>query len=185
MATITHGSGSVASGQTRTEVRTVTATREAATRYVLAGLRLALGWVFLWAFLDKVFGLGHETKLAWYNGGNPTRGFLKGAEGPFAGFYHSIAGAGWTNWLFMLGLLTIGVALISGIGMRFAAIAGGIMLVMMWSAVLPPANNIFMDDHLIYAGLLAILALSSAGDTWGLGRVWSRIPQVAARPWLR
>ena len=30
-------------------------------RYALAAARLALGWTFLWAFLDKMFGLGHET----------------------------------------------------------------------------------------------------------------------------
>ncbi len=35
-----------------------------AARYVFAGIRLALGWVFLWAFLDKTFGLGHETESA-------------------------------------------------------------------------------------------------------------------------
>ena len=36
----------------------------AAARYVFAGVRIALGWVFLWAFLDKLFGLGHETPSA-------------------------------------------------------------------------------------------------------------------------
>ena len=36
----------------------VTGRTAAATRYLLAGIRIALGWVFLWAFLDKLFGLG-------------------------------------------------------------------------------------------------------------------------------
>ena len=137
-------------------------TRQKATRYVWAGLRLALGWVFLWAFLDKMFGLGHETpaKNAWINGGSPTKGFLGNAvEGPFAGFYQNLAGAAWADTLFMVGLLGIGVALMLGIGIRVAAVAGGLLLVLMWTAVLPPANNPFMDDHLIYAGLLAGLAL--------------------------
>ena len=188
MATIVHGSDKVSTRTERVAAGTVAGTREAALRYVMGGLRLALGWVFLWAFLDKLFGLGHETasKAAWINGGNPTKGFLsKGAEGPFASFYHSIAGAGWVNWLFMLGLLAIGVALIAGIGMRFAAVAGGLMLVMMWTVVLPPANNLFMDDHLIYAGVLAALALAGAGNTLGFGRRWSRIPFVAKNPWLK
>src|SRR5688572_461628 len=35
-----------------------------AARYLLAGVRLALGWVFLWAFLDKAFGLGFATPAA-------------------------------------------------------------------------------------------------------------------------
>jgi len=110
-------------------------TRQKATRYVWAGLRLALGWVFLWAFLDKMFGLGHETpaKNAWINGGSPTKGFLGNAvEGPFAGFYQNLAGAAWADTLFMVGLLGIGVALMLGIGIRVAAVAGGLLLGLMW-----------------------------------------------------
>ncbi|MCW3815171.1 DoxX family protein [Micromonospora sp. DR5-3] len=168
--------------------RNVETTRAKALRYVLAGLRIALGWTFLWAFLDKMFGLGHETaaKAAWINGGSPTKGFLAfGTAGPFQGFYQGIGGAAWADWLFMLGLLGIGVALLLGIGTRIAAVAGGLLLVMMWTAVLPPANNPFMDDHLIYAGVLAVLALVGAGDTLGLGRVWARLPIVQRLPWLR
>jgi thiosulfate dehydrogenase (quinone) large subunit len=187
MATIVHGTGSVSAPAARTAAGTVATTRQTATRYVMAALRLSLGWVFLWAFLDKLFGLGHETttKAAWLNGGNPTKGFLSHGSGPFADFYHSFAGAGWANWLFMIGLATIGLALIAGVGMRIAAVAGGAMLLMMWSAVLPPANNVFMDDHLIYLGVLAALALTSAGDSVGFGRWWARIPFVARNPWLK
>ncbi|OKI81572.1 hypothetical protein A6A27_15815 [Micromonospora sp. CB01531] len=168
--------------------RNVETTRQRAARYVLAGLRIALGWTFLWAFLDKLFGLGHETaaKNAWINGGSPTKGFLTfGAAGPFQGFYQGIAGAAWADWLFMLGLLGIGVALLLGIGTRIAAVTGGLLLVMMWTAVLPPANNPFLDDHLIYAGLLAVLALVGAGNTLGLGRPWARLPIVRRLPWLK
>jgi thiosulfate dehydrogenase (quinone) large subunit len=168
--------------------RNVETPRQKATRYVLAGLRLALGWVFLWAFLDKMFGLGHGTaaKAAWINGGSPTKGFLAfGTAGPFKGFYQEIAGAAWADWLFMLGLLGIGVALILGIGTRIAAVAGGVLLVMMWTAVLPPENNPFLDDHLVYAGLLAVLALVGAGDTLGLGRIWAKLPIVQRLPWLK
>lgn len=164
------------------------ATAGTAGRYVFAGVRIALGWVFLWAFLDKLFGLGHETteKAAWINGGSPTNGFLgRAVAGPFKDFYHNIAGAGWADWLFMLGLLGIGVALILGIGMRVAAVAGALLLVLMWTAVLPPANNPFMDDHLIYAGTIVGLALTHAGDTLGLGRWWGGTGLVRKAPWLR
>jgi thiosulfate dehydrogenase [quinone] large subunit len=163
-------------------------TAQKATRYVLAGVRLALGWVFLWAFLDKLFGLGHETKSAqaWINGGSPTKGFLGNAvSGPFESFYHSFAGAAWADWGFMIGLAGIGIALIAGVGIRIAATAGAVLLVAMWSAVLPPENNVFMDDHLIYAGVLVALALTAAGNTLGFGKVWSRLPIVQHRPWLQ
>ena len=85
----------------------------------------------------------------------------------------------------MVALLAVGTALILGIGLRVAAIAGGLLLVMMWTAVLPPENNPFMDDHLIYAGVLAVLALTAAGDTLGLGKMWASLPIVQRFPWLR
>ncbi|WP_433124102.1 hypothetical protein ACQPWW_18125 [Micromonospora sp. CA-240977] len=163
-------------------------TRERAARYILAGTRLALGWIFLWAFVDKMFGLGMatESKSAWINGGSPTKGFLTfGVSGPFTDVYTGIAGAAWADWLFMAGLAGIGVALLLGIGMRVAAVAGGLLLVLMWTAVLPPENNPFMDDHLVYAAVLAVLALLNAGDTWGLGRPWAKLPIVRRVPWLR
>ncbi|WBB70001.1 DoxX family membrane protein [Micromonospora sp. WMMD812] len=163
-------------------------TRQKAARYVLAGLRLALGWTFLWAFLDKMFGLGHETAAtkAWINGASPTEGFLgKAVAGPFADVYRSFAGAAWADWLFMIGLAAIGTALILGIGTRIAAAAGTLLLLMMWTAVLPPENNPFVDDHLIYAGVLAVLALTTAGNTLGLGRYWARLGLVRRLPFLR
>src|SRR5688572_2839648 len=71
----------------------------AATTYVLGGVRIAFGLTFLWAFVDKLFGFGYATPEArsWLNGGHPTQGFLKGSEGPFADFYHSIAGTAWAD----------------------------------------------------------------------------------------
>ena len=159
-----------------------------ATRYVFAGLRLALGWIFLWAFLDKLFGLGFATKAesAWIDGGSPTQGFLGNAvKGPFEGFYHSFAGAAWADWLFMLGLAGIGIALTAGVAMRIAAAAGAVLLVAMWTAVLPPENNPFMDDHLIFAGVLVLPALTADGETLGLGKAWNRLPIVQRYGWLR
>lgn len=155
---------------------------------MLAGLRLGLAWIFLWAFLDKLFGLGHETpgKAAWIHGGSPTKGFLSSsATGPFTDLYHGIAGAGWADWLFMLGLAGVGLVLLTGIGMRIGAIAGAVMLMMMWSVTLPPANNVFLDDHVIYAGLLIALMLLNVGDTLGLGQWWSHTSLVRRLPWLR
>jgi thiosulfate dehydrogenase [quinone] large subunit len=163
-----------------------------AFRYVAAALRLSLGWVFLWAFLDKLLALGFATgrnpetgvvdrfgDAAWINGGSPTKGFLTyGTSGPFAEFYQGFAGAAWADWLFMLGLAGIGIALMGGVAMRIAAAAGALMMVMMWSAALPPANNPFMDDHLIYALVLVALALVGAGTTLGLGKVWERLPVI-------
>jgi thiosulfate dehydrogenase (quinone) large subunit len=160
--------------------------REAIARYLWALTRLCLGWTFLWPFLDKTFGLGHETTVAhaWIHGGSPSMGFLSGATGPFAGIYQSIAGAAWVNWMFMVGLLGIAIALLLGIGMRVAAVAGAVLLILMWSASLPPQDDIFMDNHIIYALVLLGLAVVGAGNTLGLGRCWAQTSLVRRFPWL-
>lgn len=157
-------------------------TRHRAYRYVLGVTRLAMGWIFLWPFLDKLWGLGLATPAenAWVNGGSPTAGFLGNAtSGPFSSAFQSIAGAAWADWLFMAALLGIGTALILGVGVRVAAVAGNLLLLLMWAAVLPPANNPLLDDHIIYGLVLVILALTSAGRTLGLGRVWEQLPLVS------
>ena len=162
--------------------------RATAFRYVSAAIRIGLGWIFLWAFLDKLLGLGHETasKDAWINGGHPTLGFLKFAtKGPLADVYQSVAGAAWADWLFTVGLAGIGIALVAGIAMRLAAAAGVLMLVLMWSAALPPANNPIIDDHIIYALTLVAITLAGAGHTLGLGRVWDRLPLVRDNSFLK
>ena len=159
-----------------------------AARCLWAVARLSLGWVFLWAFLDKTFGLGHDTagEQAWLNGGHPTEGFLKlGTRGPLARLYHHLAGVTVVDWLFMAGLAAVGTALVLGIGMRIAAGAGALLMVMMWSAVLPPAGNPFMDDHLIYAVVLIGLAVVGAGDALGLGRWWRGTGLVRSLPLLK
>jgi thiosulfate dehydrogenase [quinone] large subunit len=69
--------------------------------------------------------------------------------------------------------------------MRFAAAAGSLLLVLMWSAVLPPASNPFMDDHLIYAMVLVALALVGAGRFFGLGQAWERLPIVQRHAFLK
>ncbi|WP_375803513.1 hypothetical protein [Streptomyces sp. A012304] len=125
-----------------------------------------------------------------------TMGFLSGvAVGPMESTFHDWAGATWADWLFMLGLLGIGLALTAGIGLRLAAVAGTAMMALMWIAEWPPAKHLsdgsasmstnpFADYHLIYAVVLIALAAAGAGATWGLGRAWARLPFVSRNRWL-
>ena len=152
-----------------------------ATRSVASILRIVLGWTFLWAFLDKLFGLGYATpsERSWLNGGSPTRGFLENsATGPFDDLYRNIAGATWADWLFMIGLLGIGVALTLGIAMRIAAVSAAILYLLMWTVALPPANNPLFDEHVIGALAALLVALVGAGHWFGLGDWWERLPVV-------
>jgi thiosulfate dehydrogenase (quinone) large subunit len=172
---------------TKEHLRTDSLEQEATLTRVgiwLAVLRISTGFIFLWAFLDKTFGLHYSTPSAraWIHGGSPTKGFLSSvAVGPFQHFFHSIAGDTWADWLFMLGLLGIGVSLILGVGVRLAAVAGVILLALMWFAEFPPAQhtsagaptmstNPLVEYHFIYAVVLVVLAETNAGRIWGLGR---------------
>jgi thiosulfate dehydrogenase [quinone] large subunit len=177
---------------------TVTATTSAAGP-TAAVVRIVMGLVFAWAFLDKTFGLGYATpgERAWLEGGAPTRGFLGGIDhGPFAGMFRGWAGAWWADWLFMLGLAGIGLALLFGIGLRIAAVSGTLMMLLMWAAEWPldrftdageptMSTNPVLDYHIVYALVLIWLAVAAAGDTWGLGKAWADVDLAAKNPWLR
>ncbi|WP_374628110.1 hypothetical protein [Micromonospora sp. A3M-1-15] len=164
----------------------------------LAVLRITTGFVFLWAFLDKTFGFGYSTpaERAWINGGSPTKGFLSHVEvGPFQSIAHTIAGAWWADILFMTGMAAVGAALILGIGLRVAAGSGALIMALMWLAEFPLARltatgeasgstNPITDYHVIYAVVLVVLAAGYAGHTWGLGRIWARLPFVQRNRWM-
>ena len=154
---------------------------------ILALLRITLGLIFLWAFFDKVLGLGFATTAdkSWLLGNSPTLGFLKlGTKGPLAVFYQSIAGNPVVDWLFMLGLLGIGLALILGMGIKIASYSGTLLMILMWSAALPPKNHPFLDEHIVYALALISMNYVKAGHYFGLGKWWSSTKLVKKHPIL-
>lgn len=155
-------------------------------------LRLLLGWSFLWAFLDKMFGLGFATcrapesssidyfcDAAMIKGGSPTYGFLNfGTAGSHTG--------GLFDWMapsapdsinladigFMLVLLFGGVALMLGVATRSAAIGGAILMAFMFLAGdVWPEQNPVNSSHVIE--MFAFLGIA----TVGAGR-WSLQPWV-------
>jgi thiosulfate dehydrogenase [quinone] large subunit len=169
-----------------------------AARRSIAALRVAIGFVFLWAFLDKAFGLGYSTPSAraWIHGGSPTKGFLASVDvGPFESLAHDIAGTWWADSLFMLGLLGVGVALMLGFALRIAAVSGGLILLMMWAAEWPLARftsggdpsgsvNPLVDYHIVYALALIVIVLTTDPLRTLAGRVWTAIPFVGHHSWL-
>lgn len=161
-------------------------------RRALAVLRLATGFIFLWAFLDKTFGLGFSTppERAWINGGTPSQGYLMGDSvvGPLKPFFAAIASPV-SDVLFMVGMLAIGLAVMIGIGLRVSAVVGTLIMLLMYLAEWPfganaASNNPLIDYHIIYALALIVIATLSAGDTWGAGLAWKRLGIVQKMPWL-
>lgn len=160
-------------------------------RYVWASARIALGAIFFWAFIDKLFGLGYSTPAAraWINGGNPTQGYLSSSFGPFADVFQAMAGNPVTNVLFMGGLLGIGLALLLGVGVRVAGYSGAVMMLMMYLshpifAASPHGTNPLIDDHIVYGLVLVGLSLARAGRSLGLGSWWAQQAIVRRYPVL-
>jgi len=170
----------------RVATTTTVAVATPGARHALAILRLATGFIFLWAFLDKTFGLGFSTpaERAWINGGTPSQGFLLGdaVTGPLKWFFSAIASPA-SDLLFMLGMLGIGLAVVLGIGLRVSAVVGTLIMVLMYLAEWPftpltSSTNPLVDYHIIYALALIVVAATAAGDTWGLGKLWRELPVV-------
>jgi len=150
----------------------------------LAALRILLGSVFLWAFLDKAIGLGHATPRegSWLSGGSPTSGYLASREGTLGSVFQGMAGQAWVDWSFMLGMLLVGVALVLGVALWPAAVGAAALMGALWLSSLPLENNPVVDEHLVYIAAAVALAATRAGDTLGLGR-WSAGVKGVSR-WL-
>jgi thiosulfate dehydrogenase (quinone) large subunit len=165
----------------------------------LALLRIATGSLFLWAFLDKTFGWGYATSDgdAWVDGASPAEGYLASVSvGPMESTFHSWAGETWVDWLYMAGMLGLGVGLVAGIALRVVAIGGPLMMLFLWAGEFPPARHLsdgspsmspnpLVDQHIVYAAAMIVLAACSAGRVWGLGRAWARLPVVSRYRWLQ
>ena len=178
---------------TATVVTQESVVTSALARKVLAVARIVIGFFFLWPFLDKTFGLGFATpaERAWINGGTPAQGYLNNLDPaqPLASFFQSVFANPVGDFLFMFGLLGIGVAMIVGAGLRIAAIGGVALMLFMYIVALPwigePTTNPILDSHWTEGLLLLIAAVTLAGDTWGLGRWWASTELVKKHAWLR
>jgi thiosulfate dehydrogenase [quinone] large subunit len=166
----------------------------------LGALRISMGFIFLWSFLDKALALGFSTGRspetgaidffgpdAWINGGSPTDGaILFGAKGPFADLYANLAGLAWVEWVYMLSMLLIGTALILGVATRIAAIGGIAWMAIFYTlTAIWPEHNPFVDDHVIQALVLVVIAAFGAGRYLGLGERWERTALVKRYPVLK
>ncbi len=160
-----------------------TTTAPSKANYAIAVLRIALGLVFLWAFLDKLIGLDLSTAKAnsWMEGGHPTMGYLSSSYGPFGDMFQDMAGKPIVDALFMIGLGGVGLSLVTGVASRLGAWCGFAMVLLMYLSHpgfmdAPTATNHrshpFLDQHTTEMFAMAVLAFTHSGDTWGLGRWW-------------
>jgi len=157
-----------------------------ATRLLLPLTRIALGFVYLWAFIDKLFGLGVATPPdgSVLAGQSPSAGYLGHTEGALSGVFRAMAGNPVVDVLFMLGLGAVGIALVTGVCVHLAALGGTFVMGGIYLSALPLANNPLVDEHVVYILLGWLLAALGAGRIAGFGTRWASLPLVRRRPWL-
>lgn len=129
----------------------------------LFALRISLGWLFFYAGITKLIN------PAW-----SAAGYLNNAQ-TFHGFFAMLAQPQmlpYVNFLNAWGLTLIGVALLLGIAVRFSSILGMVIMFLYYLPILkfpyPNAHSFIVDEHVIYAASLLVLATFRAGRIWGL-----------------
>lgn len=157
-----------------------------AARLFIALTRITLGFLYLWAFIDKLFGLGIATSPedSVLAGQSASAGYLSHTEGALSGMFQALAGNPIVDILFMLGLGAVGAALIAGIGLHLAAVGGTLVMGGIYLSRLPLRDNPVIDEHIVYILVGWMLATIGAGSVLGLGGWWQSLSWVRERRWL-
>lgn len=153
-----------------------------------AKLRIVLGLMFLWSFVDKMWGLGFPTtpRQALANGGEPIAAWLNNmTSGPFASWFQMLADRTWIEWVVMLVMLVVGVGLTFGIMTRLASWLGIIFLALAYLASFPPENNPLLSEQIVYMIILFAFTRVQVGNVWGCGAKWAKMDIVKKLPILR
>lgn len=160
--------------------------------FFIGVFRLVFGWIWIWAFLDKLFGLGFATASdrAWINGGSPTIGYLSfgvNPESPFASFFTEtlVQFEFILNFMFMGMLLFVGVTMLTGVLVRLGSVAGLIFSFSVYLATIPLANNPIVDVHVLYMLTFVMFIFTDAGRFLGLGDRFSSLDIVKRFPILK
>ena len=147
---------------------------------ILAALRIALGWLMLYAGLVKVF-----------NPNWSAAGYLQNAK-TFTDFYQWLTQPNILpviNFINEWGLFLLGISLMLGIGVRLSSVLGAALMLLYYFPILdfpyPNPHSFIVDEHIIYALVLLLFAAMRAGRVWGLETWCSRLPVCAAFPRLR
>lgn len=146
----------------------------------LALLRIGFGWFFFYSGITKVL--------------NPTwsaAAYLENAQSliPLYQFFLSPSILPIINSLNAWGQLLIGVALLLGVSVRAASLAGIVLMLLYYFPVLRfpfiGKNALLVDQHILYSVGLFVLFAFRTGQYFGLGNWCSNIPLGARFPRIR
>lgn len=164
----------------------------------VAALRIVVGFIFLWAGLEKVLGPGPDGFsaagfLQFGTGGTLGWPFVTGevAEGtifnPTQALWTGMAAnqtlLGIVDFLVPWGQIGIGISLTLGLLTRFGAAMGTLMMLFFFLAAWEFEFGI-VNSHLTYAVVTAFLGYIGAGNYLGLDRGLAQRSSRAVRRWL-
>ena len=134
-------------------------------------LRIAFGWLFLYAGLTKVFNPSW-TSQAYLEGATSMHGFYAWLTAP--GMMQAV------DFLNTWGLTLLGLSLIVGIGMKISTRLGALLMVLYYLPILAfpmvGGHSFLVDEHIIYALLLLWLGVSDEARLFSLAPFAKRLP---------
>lgn len=143
-------------------------------------LRLGMGWLFFYAGITKILAPGWSAA-----------GYLRGAK-TFTAFYEWLASPAILpiiNFINEWGLLFLGLSLILGLFARLSSVLGALLMVLYYFPILqfpyPNPHSFIVDEHIVYALALVVLAAIGSGRFWGLQKWCSGLPICSKYPKLR
>jgi thiosulfate dehydrogenase [quinone] large subunit len=163
--------------------------------HAIAALRIVMGWVFLYAGLEKLFNFG-GTGIAFSAAGwlkTQTGGTWPGVAptaivNPTHDFWvwigNNASAASIVSTLVVLGELGIGLALMLGLGTRAASALGTLLLLLLFVAGFDFGTGV-ANEQLVFAIVTAALGYMAAGDVFGLDALLEKSDAVRRRPGLR
>ena len=145
-----------------------------------AALRFLLGWYMFFAGIEKVLNPGWTASK-----------FLLGAKSfpEFYAWFAQPAQSWWVDPLNSWGITLVGVALLLGVAVRPAALAGAALMILYYFPhfaypfVLP--HGFIVEEHVIYAVAFVLIAFMPAAKRFGLGSILKetflgRVPVIRA-----
>ena len=111
-------------------------------QFALVCLRTLVGWHFLYEGYVKVL------RPAWGRDGVPLEpwtaaGYLRGATGPFAGFFHMLGNASWIGTLdtvVAVSLVLVGLSLLVGLFTRVGGLGALTFLILVYVSTMPTSG---------------------------------------------
>ncbi len=166
----------------------------------VAAMRIALGLVYLWAFISQAFGItytnqaqpppdapagtkatyewtfGYDSSKGWISSGfenSPTEKYVdNNLHGPLA-FIPQRLPTGLVDFAWIFALAGLGIGLTFGLFAIIAGWGGFLLNILIWLSTWPPSTNPLIDGEHVTFGLAILLFMwLQASNYWGFGRWW-------------